>query len=337
MHIIFRTKIKFLAVIIIVLIYLSAGCSKKKTTEPLPDSYESVTMLNQLEGNDGGFINTYAPVFISASDLRTIYLSDSTNTQLIVIDVRSNSDYANGHIQGSVNVQFHDLLNYFSSNNLKTYHDVVIVDFTGEKAAFAASLMQLGGYGNVSSLFWGLSSWHEDFNLWDMAVNNSKASIFSKEPIPKAFPGSMPKLGTGKSSAMDIINARIQTVLDEDFDKSVITNDSLFQNLAKYYIIQYSKYDEYLDYGHIPGSINYVPHNDFRLSAYLNTLPVEKPIVVYDYTGQISGYVTAYLRMLGYNANILLYGENGMIYDVLKSNGFPVWKITECKNYPYIK
>ena len=338
MHIKIKNKLKYFVVIIIIsVIFLTWGCAKRKSTEPVSDTYESVTMLNQLEGNSGDCINTYAPVFISASDLRTKYLADTNKTQLFIIDVRADTDYVKGHIQGSVNVQLHDLLSYFNTNNLKPFKDVAIVDFTGEKAAFAASLMQLAGFGNVCSLYWGLSAWNIDFDKWDMSVGNSKSNLLSKEPVPKLFPGNMPKLITGKSSGSDIINSRIQAVLDEDFGKTIITNDNVFQNLSQYYIIQYSHYDEYIDCGHIPGSINYVPHNDLRLSTYLKTLPINKPIVIYDVTGQISGYIAAFLRMLGYDARILIYGENGMMYNILESNGLSVWKITECKNYPYVK
>ncbi|NOX60758.1 MAG: rhodanese-like domain-containing protein, partial [Chloroflexi bacterium] len=43
----------------------------------------------------------------------------------------------------------------------------------------------------------------------------------------------------------------------------------------------------------------------------LNDLPPDKPIVVYCYTGQTAGHVTAALNMLGYDASDLLFGMSG--------------------------
>ena len=44
-------------------------------------------------------------------------------------------------------------------------------------------------------------------------------------------------------------------------------------------------------------------------------LPVDKPVVVYCGTGHNSGFATAYLRLFGYNARTLKYGNNSFMYD----------------------
>ena len=56
------------------------------------------------------------------------------------------------------------------------------------------------------------------------------------------------------------------------------------------------------------------------LDADLKTLPTNKQVVVYCWTGQTSANLAAYLRVIGYDAKSLTYGANGMIYDKLSSH-----------------
>ena len=53
------------------------------------------------------------------------------------------------------------------------------------------------------------------------------------------------------------------------------------------------------------------------MEELLDTLPTDKPIVVYCWTGQTSAQVTPYLRILGYDAYSMLYGMNGCSFTAL--------------------
>ena len=55
--------------------------------------------------------------------------------------------------------------------------------------------------------------------------------------------------------------------------------------------------------------------SDLHLDNYLKSLPTDKKIVVYCYTGQTSAQTSAYLGVLGYDAYSLLYGVNAMDRD----------------------
>ncbi len=93
---------------------------------------------------------------------------------------------------------------------------------------------------------------------------------------------------------------------------------------------------EYLDPGHIPGAVQYTPRSDLKLGTFLRTLPTNKTIVVYCYTGQTSSFITAYLRLLGYDAKSLLYGGNGMIHDLMLTKGMTTFKTSDIMRYPYV-
>jgi rhodanese-related sulfurtransferase len=64
-------------------------------------------------------------------------------------------------------------------------------------------------------------------------------------------------------------------------------------------------------------SYQYTPSLSLKSDELLNTLPTDKAIVVYCWTGQTSAQVTAYLRILGYDAYSMLYGVNGCSYTAL--------------------
>jgi rhodanese-related sulfurtransferase len=71
------------------------------------------------------------------------------------------------------------------------------------------------------------------------------------------------------------------------------------------------------------------------LAADLKTLPTNKPIAVYCYTGQTSAYLSAYLRLLGYDAKSILYGGNAMIYDLMVAKSMTVFSSTQIMGYDY--
>jgi rhodanese-related sulfurtransferase len=85
--------------------------------------------------------------------------------------------------------------------------------------------------------------------------------------------------------------------------------------------------------GHIEGAIQYTPKADIASSTFLNTLPTDKTVVVYCYSGQTSANMAAYLRVLGYDAVSLLFGANGMIHDEMTSGK---WSDTFIFDYPIV-
>ncbi len=46
--------------------------------------------------------------------------------------------------------------------------------------------------------------------------------------------------------------------------------------------------------------------------------------------------MTAYLKMLGYDAKSLLYGANGMIYDIMLGKSMTTFKDSYIKNYDVV-
>lgn len=326
---------KLLSLLIIFsLIIISNGC-KESTTEPEKKINEVEVLLNYLENEGGDYINSQAcPALISASEVYT-YLQTKPD-KIYIIDVRDTVTFINvGHIQNAHNVQIPDVLNHIKTLNTVNYEKIVIVCYAGQSAGYVTGLLRLMGYNNVYSLKYGMSSWAEVFaqKYWLANIGNSRAAQFVTTPANKNAAGNLPTINTGKTDPKEILEARVQTLLAAGWDPAKISHSGVFSNLSGYYIVNYWPLDHY-NQGHIPGAVQYTPRADLKSSTYLKTLPTDKPVVVYCYSGQGSAQVVAFLRVLGYDAKSLIYGVNAMNYDNMPGTKFN--PNTDIMNYPYV-
>jgi rhodanese-related sulfurtransferase len=187
---------------------------------------------------------------------------------------------------------------------------------------------------------WGMSAWHSDFaaDWWDAKISNARATEFTDTPASKGPEGSLPEISTGATTGEEILKARVAKVLADGFDPVKVTSQQVFDNPDNYYIVNYWSEAHYSDPGHIPGAIQYTPKETIKLAADLKTLPTDKTVVVYCYTGQTSAFLCAYLRILGYDAKSLVYGTNGMIYDLMDAKGdMTIWDESQKHEYDYVQ
>ncbi|MGC9341357.1 MAG: rhodanese-like domain-containing protein, partial [Bacteroidales bacterium] len=240
------------------------------------------------------YVNTELPSIISATELRTL----NTAGEAHIIDIRAAADFETGHIPNAVNVAVPGILTHMESINTGDYTKIAVVCYSGQTAGWVTSLLRLMGYDNVFSLKWGMSSWHDDFaSPWKGNVSNMYSSQFTSDATAKASQGEMPELSTGFENGQDILEARVQAVLTEGYDPAKISKTEVFNNLDDYYIVNYWPADQYSDPGHVPGAVQYTPKQDLKVDVDLKTLPTDKTIVVYCYTGQTSSFMAAYLRL----------------------------------------
>lgn len=109
------------------------------------------------------------------------------------------------------------------------------------------------------------------------------------------------------------------------------------------YALYWYEQQGHLDFpGHPPSTVVYQtlkPFYEFRSSSKLQTLPTDETIIIYDYNGHYSAAMTAYLRLLGYDAKSILFGYNRMHYErLLAWEVFHTYVFTgsSTKSYPYI-
>jgi len=298
---------------LLVVLLISVGCAHN-ITETEPTINESEILVKFLEGSDGGFINNNAPALIKASD---VMINITTGKEQYVIDIRSEVDFNLGHIKDAVNVKIKDIVSHYEANNLSAKELVVITCYSGQGAGYATTLLRLLGYSNVKDLFWGMCSWNNaTSSYWTSNINNTRTFQFKTSNNPKAIASSLPILNTAHSNGKDILRARIEEMLNstDPLGDVKISNNEVYSNLDNYYIINYWPEIDY-NWGHIDGAIQYTPKTSLLLETDLTTLPTDKKIVVYCYTGHTSAHIATYLRVLGYDAKSILFGVNGMAYD----------------------
>ena len=303
------------------------GCSEDENV----NEYE--VLLEYLE--DANYMNTAeSPSIKSASFVQT---NINTGVSQYLIDIRSEADYNDGHIEGAVNVAFSSLLTHMESINSDDYEYIIIICYSGQSAAYGTCMLRLLGYDNVYSMLFGMSSWGDSFaaDYWSKVIStgNQYSSDFVTTATPIGETVSPPKLDTGKKKGRDILKARVKELLSLGFSgQATISASMAVPNHDDYYIINYWPTDHY-NMGHIPGAYNYIPRTDLQSSTNLDKIPADETVVVYCYTGQNSAYVTAFLKILGYDAKSLVYGTNSMIYDTMPGTKFSQDAIM---NYPVV-
>jgi len=310
--------------------------SCEKDPDPINESEVLAAFLESADSPlHKDFVNSDMPTIMPASEVKTL---NETN-QVYIIDIRAAADFTLGHIKNAHNVPLADILTHVKGvTNLSTYSKVAIVCYTGQTAGFAASLLRIMGYDKVYSMKWGMCAWHANFaGRWDSAIasGNAYQSQFTTTATVKGVVGDMPVLSTGKTTGQEILEARVDALLTEGFTPASVNTQTLFGNLTGYYIVNYWPAAQYADPGHINGAVQYTPKESIKLATDLKTLPADKPVAVYCYTGQTSAFLTAYLRLLGYDAKSVLFGTNGMIYDQMVTKQMAVFKTSEILGYAY--
>ncbi len=297
----------------------SCGGSNKKIDDQAvkvenPATNQFETLITYIE-NSGDLINNrIVPTMIEPSE---VY---ENMTAYNIIDIRMEADFDRGHIDGAKNVKMAELINHFENIiDPPSFSKIVIVCQTGQSASFATALLRMLGYNNVYAMKWGMSSWDESFAeaKWLKNISNKYADKLETSANPKASVSPYPVVMTTKTDGYSIVRERAVKLLNDGFMKYTVKSDDVFTDNTPYYIINYWPEALY-DKGHIPGAIQYQPKKSLARATYLSTLPTDKIVVPYCFTGQHSAFVTAYLNVIGYEAKSLLYGANGFMNTVMK-------------------
>ena len=307
---------------IILCIFSFAGCKGRKTenkqevvpqvSKPVAIGNETFLLLKDLKEN-GDYVNSKVfPSLIKAS-----IVNESLGKNILVVDMRSSEQFAAGHIKSAVNKKFEELPSFFETGIKPFEYDkIILVSEDGQISSYTTCLLRLMGYGNVYSMRWGMSAWNNKYAQegWLKGVSGKYESKLENSVNERPAALGMPDLKTGLLSGSEIGAARFRKLFEEGTADILITADEVFGNPQKYYIINLDRKDKYED-GHIPGSVRYKPEGTLGYTDELASIPFDKSVVVYCGTGHNSGFATAYLRLFGYDAHTLKYGNNGFMYD----------------------
>jgi rhodanese-related sulfurtransferase len=237
---------------------------------------------------------------------------------MLAIDIRTAEDYAKGHIKGAVNIPWGTAISD-NLDKLPTDKTLYVYCYTGQTAGQTVALLNMAGF-TAKSVNLG----------WTLGIAKVEGIAALTETAPTAF--------TASTSAK--VNADVKTAITKYYAGLADVNSTIYKfykigedDLKKFvdakdssiYILSVRKAADYAA-GHIQGALN-IPYGAGMEKSF-NTLPKDKKIVVYCYTGQTAGQVVAGLRMLGYDA-VSLNAGMGMASTApagWANKGFPVVK-----------
>lgn len=302
-------------------------------------STEKTLLLLDWFEKTGNYINS--PEIPSIMDAQNVWAMREENIQ--IIDLRTPEEFNEGHIELAVNVQAGNILDYFTNSiDPKAFKSIFLVCNDLNTSGYVCGVLRLLGYDNVSAIRFGMSGWDRSISekFWLANISSHLVGKLETAANPKNKAGTYPGIPSSGKNGFEVALERAAEVLKHDPKDFNITLKELLENPDAYYTICYWPEDKYISNGHLKGAIQYEPKNSLSRETQLSTLPLDKQIVVYCYSGQHSTYVAAYLRMLGYNARSLAYGANGFIHEVMaRTEPRPTRTFTEklIQNLPVVK
>lgn len=325
-----KTTHKCLLILVMVIPALLMGCrAKDKMVAESSDSFPA--MLDYIE-NHVDFVNS--PGAPGAIGIDAVVMGNPDRK--LIIDLRSAAAFDTGHLAGAIQVPMEQLLLLFEQKvNAASFNTIVLVSGDGQDALFAATLLRILGYGNVFALRLGMG-WHVKYadTLWGRHTSSAYQEMIVNTPSPPKGKQPYPVITSSHRHTYDLIRERAASLLSEGYKDYRITAKSLFADPAKYYIINYWPEEEYL-LGHIRGAVQYTPRVSLKRTADLGTIPSDRPVVIYCHQGNMSASVTAFLRLLGYDAWSLEFGTNSFMYNHHKEKGIrSLYKADEAIDIP---
>lgn len=303
-------KILFFIMIAVFMIFM-IGCDKAE---------DDLTTLNDyLVENSLDLPNILDAWIITASAVHA-NLDD-----YYVIDTRSQTAYDAGHIPGAVYANAETLLDVAANNGGKT---IVVHCYKGVGATRMVVALRLSGYPIAKSMKFGMSAWGPSdadgdaaYDKWtvacsDIALDYPNDWVMTGAPaadVEYNYPDDATK---EVEDGADLLEERVDYLLTEGYGYAKAP--AILTDRADYFINNYWDQASWDQYGHIAGS-----HRVNTMSIEnggINNMDPDETVVTYCWTSQTSGMITAYLTVLGYTAQSLTPGANGMIWSNLQSH-----------------
>lgn len=229
---------------------------------------------------------------------------------MIIIDIRKPEDYAQGHLKGAWNIPYGPAV----AEALTQIPDdvpVYVNCYTGQTSSQTIALLNVAGkYAtNIQS------GWNNGISK----VEGFEAYIDTEEvAIPDDSYDVDPAIADAIAAYYK--EATSNTIASFNF-KAESLNELVEAESEDYTILSIRQAADF-EKGHIAGASN-IPFAK-GMQEQLVTLPADKPVVVYCYTGQTSSQTTAILRLLGYEAYSLSGGMGAEGGAGWLGGGFPV-------------
>ncbi|MFZ5966147.1 MAG: rhodanese-like domain-containing protein [Bacillota bacterium] len=213
------------------------------------------------------------------------------NEDMFILDIRQPDVYEKGHVKGAVNAPWGTAISE-NLDKLPKDKTIMVYCYTGQTAGQTVVLLNMAGF-DAKSVNLG----------WDLGISKVEGIADITETQANEFPAAATEINPEMKAAIDAYYKGLADVkgttyanykISEDDAKTLVDgkDDSVI-------FLSVRKSEDYAK-GHIEGAIN-IPFGK-GMEQQFGTLPKDKKIIVYCYTGQTAGQTVAGLRMLGYDA-----------------------------------
>jgi rhodanese-related sulfurtransferase len=299
---------------------VGCGNSTDNTKDTTKDTTNTETSTKSTasiaEAVNGYFANMPADVYkIPEKDFVE---KVKANEDMFILDIRQPDVYAKEHIKGAVNAPWGTAISD-NLDKLPKGKAIMVYCYTGQTAGQTVALLNMAGFNAKSvNLGWDLGISKVD-GVKD--VTETKANEFAKVESLEIKPEIKTAIedyfkGLASIKGTNFANYKIS---EDNAKKLVDSKDSSVVFLSVRSAEDFAK-------GHIAGATNIAWGKGMQ--EKFNTLPKDKKIIVYCYTGQTAGQTVAGLKMLGYDA-VSLNGGMGTKANApagWANKGFPVVK-----------
>ncbi len=312
-----KRNVKYVLVLVVMtVVILLSGC-KGDVNDPEVSPFE--VLVNYMVENDLDLDNILTDWIVAADAVA------GNEANYYVIDIRSATDFADGHLPGAVHSTLGNVLTTAAASGGKP---VLIVCLTGQGAGHAVVALRLSGFPTATVLQWRERTCTGCFdkrtaNVANIGIGHPNWSEAATTAVQEF---DYPELNTTVDDGAGILAERVVALLAGGF-KGVNSVDVL-TTPGNYFINNYWAAADVTTYGHIDGAYRISPLT-IAGDEIINLDP-SKIVVTYCWTGQTSSMITAYLTVLGYDAKSLKFGVNSMIYNNLTGH-----KWTTSGSYTY--
>src|SRR6056297_782149 len=304
-------KNKFLLMVVAILIIaLAAGCSTP-ASEPQTEPAEKIEKTEPTEVSSGDESSAFDAVvddyFADKPSHNYKIKQDAfiekvkNEEDMFVLDIRQPDVYDEGHIAGAVNAPWGTAISD-NIDKLPMDKPVYVYCYTGQTAGQTVALLNFAGFEAYSvNLGWNLGISKVD---GVEEVTTTEASDFDSSEASEIDGDIMPAITDYYEGLADVKDTMFKNYkISEDNLKKLVDekDDSI-------YILSIRGAEDF-ESGHIARAFN-IPWAAGMQESF-NTIPMDKTVVVYCYTGQTAGQTTAALRIMGYDA-VSLNGGMGM-------------------------
>ncbi len=250
------------------------------------------------------------PKHISAADVFDNMNDGDDSNDPFIIDVRKPEDYALSHVPGAVNIGVKTLFTADGLAQIPMDKDIVVYCYTGQTSSQVTSALNMLGYKAKSMLFgfpgWSAATLDQQVGPQPFNEDTDRHDFKTSDEAVTAAGGNAPATPLG-----DTVQAAAEAYFANGTKN--IKASAVFDNLNDGddsndpFIIDVRKAEDYAK-SHIPGAISNPSGKTLFSVDGLATIPADKQVVVYCYTGQTGSQVTSALNMLGYDATNMKFG-----------------------------